>query len=361
MLRGHFELLRPICPACRKKGGHHELVVNLVEDESGEDILAGILGCPWCGAEFPIVDGLPVIVPDVRSYVQDNLFYIMARDDLTPAVESLLGDASGAGSGLDSIRQHVSSYTWDHWADFDPEEVEPVPGGVLPGSVARVLAAGLEMVSADLPEGPILDVGCGAGRSAVDAAACTGRRILGIDMSTPLARVSRSAAVQYRVDYGRRRVGLVYDRRCFDLPRHSDGLVDVWICDALCLPFAAETFALAISLNVLDCLTDPQLGLSEIARVLQQGGEALLSVPFDWAGHVTPLEKWIGGHSQRGQHHGGAEAILDLMLNEVTLETGAMRRKTPARDVPWHVRLHERSCMHYRAHLVSAQRSPAGC
>jgi SAM-dependent methyltransferase/uncharacterized protein YbaR (Trm112 family) len=357
VLRSHFELLRPVCPACRIKGHYHELVVNLIEDERNEDILAGILGCGGCGSEFPIIDGLPVLVPDVPRYVKDNLFYILARDDLTPAVESLLGDASGSGSGLESIRQYVSSYVWDHWADHDPQEVDAAPGDALPGSVARVLAAGLEMASTDLPGGPILDVGCGAGRSAVEAAALTGRQVLGIDVSTPLARVSRSAVVEHRIAYGRRRVGLVYDRRSFDLPRHSHGLVDIWICDALALPFAPGTFALAIGLNVLDCLADPQLGLSELGRVLQEGGEALLSVPFDWAGHVTPPERWIGGHSQRGRHQGNAEAILDWMLDKGALATGSLRRKSPARDVPWHVRLHERSCMHYRAHLVSVQRS----
>lgn len=357
MLRGHFEVLRPICPVCRIKGHHRELVVNLIENESDDDILAGILGCNGCGAEFPIIDGLPVIVPDVPQYVKDNLFYIMARDDLTPAVESLLGDASGSGSGLDSIRHYVSSYVWDHWANYDHQEADVAPGGALPGSVARVLATGLEMASPNLPKGPILDVGCGAGRSAVEAAAMTGRQVLGIDFSTPLARVSRRAAVGHKVTYARRRVGLVYDRRSFDLPHDSHGLVDIWICDALALPFAPGTFALAVGLNVLDCLADPQLGLSEIGRVLQEGGEALLSVPFDWAGHVTPPERWIGGHSQRGQHQGNAEAIFDMMLDEGPLATGLLRRNSPARDVPWHVRLHERSCMHYSAHLVSVQRT----
>ena len=44
----------------------------------------------------------------------------------------------------------------------------------VPGSVARALHSGLEMLSESLPEGPILDVGCGAGRSAAELAAATG-------------------------------------------------------------------------------------------------------------------------------------------------------------------------------------------
>ena len=356
MRRGHFDLLGPICPGCHARGVSSPLGLNIVEDEREGDILAGILGCSDCGAEYPIVDGLPIIVPDVRRYVQDNLFYIMARTDLTPAVESLLGDASGPGSGMDSIRQHVSSYVWDHWADHDPQETGPAAGGAAPGGVARAVACGLEMMTRDLPDGPVLDIGCGAGRSTVEIAARTGRHVLGIDISTPLARVSRRAAVNGNVDYARRRIGLVYDRRCFSLDIGHD-LVDIWICDALALPFASGTFALAAGMNVLDCLADPALGLAEMGRILETGGQALLSVPFDWTGHVTPVERWIGGHSQRGPHAGSAEAILDLMLSEEALSAGALRRQGPTREVPWHVRIHERSCMHYLARLIVAQRT----
>lgn len=357
MRRGHFELLRPVCPVCRARGEWSRLAVNVVEAEDGDDITAGIIGCPSCGAEYPVLDGLPLIVPDVRRAVQDNLFYLMARDDLPPAIESLLGDAAGPGSGLDSIRQHASSYAWDHWGDHDPQEAGPAAGGALPGGVARALEAGLEMIADKrLPDGPLLDFGCGAGRSVAELAARTSRPVLGVDLSVPLARLARRAVVGGEVRYARRRIGLVYDRRDFRLDLAGRELADVWICDALALPFAPETFALAVGLNVLDCLADPRAGLAEIGRVLRPDGEALLSVPFDWTGNATAVEGWIGGHSQRGPHGGGAEAILDMLLGDGPLAAGPLRRERPAREIPWHVRLHDRSCMHYRAHLVAARR-----
>src|SRR5690606_5611277 len=253
--RQHFETLAPVCPSCRVRGLSSPLAVTLVEAEQGEDVLAGILGCTGCGAEYPVIDGLPIIVPDVRRYVQDNLFYLLARTDLSPAMESLLGDASGPASGLDSLRQHVSPYAWDHWGDFDPDEVQPAPGGAVPSGVARALVQGLDMIAEDvLPDGPVLDLGCGAGRSVAELAARTGRMVLGIDLSVPLARMARGAVLSGDVSYARRRIGLVYDRRSFPHGVDAANRADVWICDALALPFSDQTFALAVGLNVIDCL-----------------------------------------------------------------------------------------------------------
>lgn len=357
MRLSHFERLRPVCPLCRLNGLEGRLRLTTVEAEAGDDVASGILSCELCGSEFPILDGMPVIVPEVRRFVQDNLFYLMARSDLTPAVESLLGDAAGPGSGLESIRQHVSSYAWDHWGDRDPVAPAPVPGGGVPGAVSRNLAQALDMLEGDLPDGPVLDIGCAAGRTVTDAAERLGRDVLGIDLSVPLARCGRQAVVGGRIDYGLRRVGLVYDRRSYALGHAAGPRGDVWLCDALALPFSAGTFALAIGMNVVDCMRDPRAGLVEISRVLADDGRAVLSVPFDWAGQVTPVEAWLGGHSQRSVHAGSPEAILDLLLSEGPLAAGTLRRAGVPAEAPWHVRLHDRSCMYYSAYLVAARKT----
>ena len=358
MRLSHFETLRPVCPVCRLNGRDGPLALSVVEDEANDDVASGILSCQACGSEFPIVDGMPVLVPEVRRFVQDNLFYLLARKDLSPALESLLGDAAGPGSGLESIRQHVSSYAWDHWGDQDPEPFAPVPGGGAPGAVSRNLAQALDMLDGDLPDGPVLDIGCAAGRTVADAAERLDRDVLGIDLSVPLARCGRQAVVGGRIDYGLRRIGLVYERRSYRLPRRKeDRRSDIWICDALALPFAAQTFCLAIGMNVVDCMRDPRAGLVEISRVLAGGGCALLSIPFDWAGQVTPVEAWLGGHSQRSGHAGSPEAILDLLLSEGPLAAGDLRRSGPVGEAAWHVRLHDRSCMYYSAYLVAARKT----
>lgn len=351
MLINHFERLEPVCPACRSRGQYTALALTQVEAERAGDVEAGLLACTGCGTEYPILDGVPVLVADLARYAQDNLFYLLARPHMPASVAALIGDAAGPGTAFEAIRQHLSTYAWDHWGDQDPGEAAlDAPGGARPGAVARALAAGLALLGPELPAGPVLDIGCGAGRSVAELASRLGRPVLGIDLSVPLARFAQSALTQRSVAYDRRRLGLAYDRRQFGIglswPAES---VDVWLCDLLALPFRPATFALATGLNVLDCLADPAAGIAAVEDVLIAGGGAVLSTPFDWSGTVTAQAAWLGGRSRGGD---AAEAALAGLM----ARSGAWEGIRTG-EIAWHVRLHARACVSYQAHLAAARRS----
>lgn len=353
MLIDRFERLGPLCPACRLRGVEEPLRLAAVEVERSGDVDAGILACGTCGTEYPILDGVPVIVPDLTRYVQDNLFYLLIRGGLPGGVAGLIGDAAGPGSAYDVIRQHLSCYAWDHWADQDPAEApaeahrEPRPGAIV-----RAVEAGLDLIGSDLPEGPILDIGCGTGRSVVELAARTGREVLGIDLSVPLARFAQAAISRRTVAYDRRRLGLSYERRRFDIGlAWPEGAAEVWQCDLLALPFRRGSFALAAGFNVLDNLADPRAGLAAMEAVLRPGGGAILCTPFDWSANVTPQAAWLGGHSRK-------DTAPEPVLAGLLAESGALQ-EIRTRDIPWHVRLHDRSHVCYRSHLATARRRRA--
>ena len=178
-------------------------------------VLAGILHCPdpACRHEYPIIDGIPIIVPALRPLLAERGIELLMRDDLDPALESLIGDALGPGSWLDAMRQTVSTYAWDGWADLDPAEAPP-GDGPRPGAGRRCLARLLELAG-PMTMGRALDIGCGAGRTAFDLAARhPDALVLGIDINLALLRLARRAAAGI-LSYPRRRIGLVYDRRCF--------------------------------------------------------------------------------------------------------------------------------------------------
>ncbi|HEY6433634.1 MAG TPA: methyltransferase domain-containing protein, partial [Acetobacteraceae bacterium] len=363
------------------------------------------------------------------------------RDDLDPALESLLGDALGPGSWLDVIRQTVSTYAWDGWADLDPDEI-PRGDGMRPGAARRCLARLLQLAGPEsspqtthhsgetepppprhsdetgppspchnppprhsspprhypppcrnppprhsresgnpsatihprsrrddpdeptpsTPPPPVstaLDIGCGTGRTTFDLAAhYPAALLLGIDLNLSLLRLARQALAG-TVSYPRRRIGLVYDRRRFPVAPTGAGRVDFWACDALALPFAPGVADLTVALNVLDCVAEPARLLAELAAATRSGGRLLLASPYDWSTRATPVETWIGGHSQRADHAGAAEAFLRTLLTE-----GAHPRSVPGLrligeelDWPWQTRLHDRSSVQYRSHLLALQRN----
>jgi len=352
----HFASLRPLCPTCRNTDGSGApLRIAQVAHEQENQILQGILHCsnPQCQREYPVIDGIPLLLGDLRRFVADNAPRLLTRTDLHPDLESLIGDCLGPGSDFDGSRQQVSSYCWEHYGDFDTGlETDSARRGTL----LAALKLGLEIADA-LPDGPVLDLGCGPGRSTFELARRTGRAVLGVDLHLPMLRFASRLLTTGTASYSLRRVGLVYERREFPVDLPGAERVDFWACDAAALPFEAGTFAAATALNLLDCVYSPQTMLASLASVLRPGAPAVLTTPYDWSPGATPIEAWIGGHSQRGPLAGSSDATLRALLGEPEGESALPLRLVAEREgVPWRVRLHDRAFMEYRLHLLVARR-----
>ena len=318
MRKKHFEHLKPICPVCVDIANHFEskLCIECATIELGEHIVEGVLRCtnPPCQSEFPIIDGIPIIHPQLRSYITDNFFHIHARHDLTETMESLLGDCCSQGSPFDMTRQHLSCYAWDHYADCDPNE-DASGQSIRSGSVVRLLDQGLR-TGASFDNGPVLDIGCGVGRTTFELATRTQELVLGIDIHFSMLRLAAMALRTGIVRYPRRRVGLVYDRREFEVRFKNSVNVDFWACDATCLPFSGSLFGQCTAMNVLDSVAAPHGFIKSMARVLKPSGRALMGCPYDWTTSVTPVEAWLGGHSQRSTQQGESGHQLRALFTD---------------------------------------------
>jgi SAM-dependent methyltransferase/uncharacterized protein YbaR (Trm112 family) len=352
MRRRHFDELAPVCPYCRSQGRTSALSIGTTRRARGSIILDGALHCTSdvCSAEYPIIDGIPILMADVRAYVTDNLVHLTARDDLSEYVTSMIGDATGPGSAFNTTRQFLSSYAWDHYADLDPQEPPSQPK---PGGVVRTLDRLLEM-SGGLGDGPAVVLGCSTGRTPLALADRHPGLVLGVDVNFSMLRIASRVLLDGEVRYPRRRVGLVYDRRSFAARFPNADRVDFWVCDALALPFDDAAFSAAIALNVLDCVAAPYQLLAELARAIRPNGDALLCTPFDWSPRATPVEAWIGGHSQRGPGGGLSEPFLRSLMGGGHPQAVPLHLHAEA-EHPWHVRLHDRSTMLYKNYLAAAK------
>ncbi len=327
--------------------------LELVRVLAGTDdiVLEGLLHCECedCRQEYPIIDGIPIIVPDVRSYIANNILQIHRRGELSEEIEGLIGDALGPGSDLDQTRQHLSIYCWGHYGDLDPDESQDTSLGSLVDCLARGFSLPIK------PSAPAIDLGCSVGRSTFELAQQIGGLTLGIDLNFAMLKTAQNVLQTGRLSYGRRRLGLVSDRREFPVELPAREHVDFWACDSLALPFAAGQFGMVVAMNLLDCVASPRDLLAVIRGMLKKGGSALISTPYDWSPNATPVESWIGGHSQRGPDKGAAEPLLRALLTP-----GAHPQSVDGftiageiEDVPWMTRLHERSTVAYSTHLLA--------
>ena len=173
-----------------------------------------------------------------------------------------------------------------------------------------------------------------------------------------MLRLASAVLRQGRVRYPRRRMGVVYDRREFPVHLAGGESVDFWGADATALPFREGTFAAIVALNVLDCVGSPYDLLAALPRLLAPGGKALLTCPYDWSPGATPVEAWIGGHSQRGPARGASEPALRALLTPGAHPAAIAGLRIVAEEeaVPWRVRLHDRSTVEYRVDLVVVER-----
>jgi SAM-dependent methyltransferase len=206
--------------------------------------------------------------------------------------------------------------------------------------------------------GASIDIGCSVGRGSFALAERTKDLVLGVDLNFAMLRLASEVLRRGKVKYARRRVGLVYHRREFPARFANHENVDFWACDAAALPFPAATFSLAMSMNTLDCMYDPREFLASISQALKQGGKAVVACPYDWSGSVTAMEAWLGGHSQRSPVQGSCETILRSLLTPGAHPNSIDGLKLIAErdNLPWQVRLHDRSTMAYKLHMVVAEK-----
>ncbi|HQS08466.1 MAG: hypothetical protein B7Y12_23115 [Rhizobiales bacterium 24-66-13] len=366
MRHAHFEALQPVCPACLRRGIESplQLAPGALEDAAG--VSSGLLRCAVldCGIAYPIIDGAPILVPDLAGWLAANGHLLLQRHELPDPVEAVVAAALGPDAAFNVIRTQQASYAYDHYGDLEedggtPAAFGPPPGNAVPGNCApptptppqpgavrRTLAAALAQLPATT--GPVLDIGCAVGRTAFDLAAASPGLVLGLDLNWPLLAIGRGILDRAVLSYPHRRLGMHFERRRHAVSFPGGERVDFWIADALALPFRGQTFDLAMALNVIDCVSAPPRLIAEMARVLRPGGGAAIATPFDWSSQVTPPDAWVDG-----------PAALETLLAEVAAQArqagvGALVQSGPARDLDWHVRLHDRAAMHYAVHLLTA-------
>ena len=347
MRLAHLQYFAPICPICKRDAAKHiklQLQVRVGDQEWVEE---GLLFCPSCRATYPILHGIPILVPDVQSYLTNSQIHLLWDDRLSFFAQQWLAESSGPSSGFELTRQYLSTYCWTHYGDLDPSFEGP------PSHLLDLI----EHLYRPTEKGLHLEVGCSVGRSTFEIASRSKQPTLGIDVNFSMIRVAQSILRKNRLQYGLRKVGITYRWR--DYPVSLDGaeFVDFWVADALCLPFADHTMQTVHSMNVLDCVAEPVKHLKEMSRIQKDDGQIGVVCPYDWSPNAVDFQFWVGGKNQIQPMEGASDQIMHWLLcaDSPVPELAKSKVLYEQADLPWAIRVHDRSVMHYKTHLLVFQ------
>ena len=347
----HFEQVEPVCPLCLQKNVVSTLQLECVRWAAPNlEVEEGHLRCQTCPAIYPILKGIPVILPDVSSWMKNHQLHLLWDPKSSGLFQQWLCDASGPGSAMESVHNYISSYMWSHYRHLDPERHEA------PSDLYELLEQ--TQLKTNTPK-VVLDLGCAVGGSTQNLAERHQQLVLGIDLNFAMLLQAKHVAKTGEVRYGLRQSGVIYKHQAYDVELPSSDLVDFWVADATCLPFQHNTAAIARSTNLLDCTPSPLAHLTELLRVAEQ---ACVACPYDWSINATEYAQWIGGHSA-ATHWLGDPLTL---INSLFKPSGPIAELSSAEifaehaHLPWRVRLHNRAEMQYSVHAFSIRMANRG-
>ncbi len=305
-----------VCPGCRTRTGERLDVRTL--EPSGDELVCA------CGLRYPIVDGVPIVLPDPTAPFVETEF--------DPTAQGLLVADEPDDAPYSRLLEHLSTYLDAHWGDR-ATPVDPTAYAMAP--IAERLAR-LPHVEA------AVELGCSTGRIVAELAQ-RADLVLGLELALGSLRRARRILDGEDFAFARRMIGRNYASvtiapgdRIPDRSRYR------LVCgDALDPPLIPEVYDRVVALNLIDSVAHPRQLLAVIAGLCKPGGEVILASPFAWASHVMHEHERFGG--------------LDP-VTELKALLGPRFAVVEEAEVPWTMRRDARSTVSYRTYWLRARK-----
>jgi SAM-dependent methyltransferase/uncharacterized protein YbaR (Trm112 family) len=304
-----------ICPSCLPV---EEKLRCTISEKDGEDILTGSLHCSQCNNNYPIQEGVAILLP-VLSEVDSRI--------PSKYESSML----------------ISSYLWAHYADIFKD---------------MDATAAYEEWSALLrgDSGISLDAGCSVGRFTFEMSKKSDFAV-GIDNSHAFIKTARQLMINRQMEFSIPEEGLLTEQRIIKLPETFDSTkVEFVVGDAQRLPFRRNSFSSVSSLNLVDKVPLPLLHLKEVNRVARKShAQFLFSDPFSWSSDISREENWLGGTADGPYPGMGIDNIFSLLSGQ-TGEMVPPWEMEKQGQIWWKIRNHKNHFELIRSRFIKAGR-----
>jgi SAM-dependent methyltransferase/uncharacterized protein YbaR (Trm112 family) len=303
-----------ICPACRSVSEGGARIDLRTLDRAGD-----VLRCE-CGREYPIIDGVPIVLADLASYLAAETVAVVEREP--PEVAARLAAPGPDDAPYPRLLEHLSIYLDAHWGDRS----EPV----IACGVAAVLdkLAGLSRVDTTV------ELGCSVGRVLAELAR-TATWVVGMDLQFAAVRRARRLLAGERLPYCRRMMAREYATAAATGIAASN--VELICGNALDPPLVPGAFDRVVAINLLDSIGNPQQLLAVLDGLCAPGGELVIASPYSYQSSI------LGEHAAIGPA-------------ELRARLAGRYRIEDAADLPWMLRRDARSALTYQIDYVRARK-----
>ena len=177
-----------------------------------------------------------------------------------------------------------------------------------------------------------LDVGCAVGRSSFELCAfCP--RVLGIDFSHSFIQAARELKEKGECSFDMAIEGEICELAQARVPAALNrGRAHFQVGDATNLPEDLGTFDVILAANLICRLAKPALFLQRLPKLVNRGGQLLMTTPFTWLADFTAPSDWLGG--RKGDGVRSFDALNDILGRDFEFQV--------SKDLPFLIREHER-------------------
>jgi uncharacterized protein YbaR (Trm112 family)/SAM-dependent methyltransferase len=323
-------ILPLICIGCRRVAeGRMDLYSVDLETTAradGDEVLEGVLRCGHCGKRYPIVDGIPIMVPDPGAWLGRELVGLV-DPELGPEVLELLAAPGPDDAPMARLAELLSIYLDAHWGDraTPPPDGPPARGELW----AKVGARSVRVAAA-------VELGCSVGRGLHELSRRADLTV-GVDTNLAALRRARRIVAGAELRYARRAAGRHYTAARIGAAA-APGRVELVCADAQDPPLPPRRFNRVAALNVVDVVHDPVTILGVVEGLCSPGGEVILASPYAWQ------SGFVGEGHRIGAHDPGREVVRRLEEWGLGLEEES--------NIEWVLRRDARSAATYVVHYL---------
>ena len=342
------------CPTCQNKLMVSSVLVDPTYSQNKTELAEGLMQCTNCKKNYPVLNGVAIILPNTNSWLRNNYYYI-AEGIFT------------AGSLSQPIKQYLDQQGWrmssapannyyelPRWVDiFLSTHYDPTPAGADDDSNLGKLISSqpsvFDFVAHTLKQHTLsadsraLDVGTNVGGMAYRLAESV-NEVVAIDTA-------------YNPILAARKIQLGLPEKQRTIRRYIDGLqheeinigpfpdnVEFLVASIFDLPIEGQ-FDVISALNVIDVVPDPEGFINIMIDRLNLNGLLIITSPYSWGSDDVPIDNWLGD-----KNTSSSKALINL-LKEKNLEI-----EDEADCIPWVLREHRRWYRVFHNHCVIARK-----